>query len=121
MKDLITTMAALTILMVFVMQFAANQVLGSRILASDKVVQNYHNLLLEEKGKAQEYKDSLKHDIALCLGCESSEVKVTETGQETVKVSIEAPLRQVIACGELLGITPEENTARYISSFQVTL
>ena len=34
MKDLITTVAAITILMVFVMQFSANQVIMGRILAA---------------------------------------------------------------------------------------
>ena len=37
MKDLITTVAAITILMVFVMQFSANQVIMGRILAADKI------------------------------------------------------------------------------------
>ena len=41
MKDLITTVAAITILMVFVMQFSANQVIMGRILAADKIIDKY--------------------------------------------------------------------------------
>ena len=41
MKDLITTIAAVVLLMIFVMQFANNQMIFSRITAADKAIDNF--------------------------------------------------------------------------------
>ena len=48
MKDMITTIAAIAILMVFVLQFSCNQVLAGKILASDRTVDRYIGILTEK-------------------------------------------------------------------------
>ena len=48
MKDLITTIGAIMILMVFVMQFCSNQVLATRILVADYIIDDYESINVEE-------------------------------------------------------------------------
>lgn len=118
MKDLITTMAAMAILMIFLMQFAVNQTLAVKILAADKLVLNCHNAILSGK-QWQEDTSDLKNDIAKCMGCTKEEVLISTEDEGNMKVSITAPIRNVIACGKFLGITEEENVAYYSSGFKV--
>ena len=47
MKDLITCMGSLMILMVFVMQFASNQVMITKFAASDYIVEEYQKNIHE--------------------------------------------------------------------------
>ena len=80
MKDLITTIGALMILMMFVVQFANNQSIATRILAADHYADMY------EEGSIQE-KDA--------------------------EYIIKAPIKNIIACADFLGIDQSENTAQY--------
>lgn len=109
MKDLITTIAAISIMMIFVLQFAVNQALISRIAASDRAVSDYRLTLQREEGRAGE---ALAENISRILGCEKSEVQVTE---KEGTYEVRAPIKNVIACGRMLGISQDENKADYVA------
>lgn len=111
MKDLITTIAAISIMMIFILQFSVNQALISRIAASDRAVNDY-KLTLQDKGdKADKAGDDLAENISRILGCEKSEVKVIEKEES---YEVRAPIKNVIACGSLLGISQDENRCDYV-------
>lgn len=111
MKDLITTIGSICILMIFVLQFSTNQVITSRILLADKVVDGYVETL-ELQGSSDEIqKRELSQKLSTILKCEESEILIKESdGQYEVRGAI----KNIVASGKLLGISEEENTAQYL-------
>lgn len=107
MKDLITTMAAIMILMVFVMQFANNQIILSKITAADNVSENFQK---NSDTFSVEDKETLKRKISESLCCRVTDVKLNESEE---KISLEAPIGKAIVCGDFLGISEEDNRAVY--------
>lgn len=108
MKDLITTIGSVTILMVFVMQFCFNQVTITRILVGDKILDNYEKQTGVESEPLNW--DECKNQLTNCFGVGESDIKVEQKyGQTIVKI----PIRNVIACGDFLGISKERNQAVY--------
>lgn len=116
MKDLITAIAAMAILMVFVLQFSANQVIINKILASDRVTDSYRMMLSEKGHTTEEEKSEIICKLAACLGCEAGEVTLTETESE---YQVRAPIKNVIACADFLDISREENKAEYWVSGEI--
>lgn len=108
MKDLITTIAAISILMVFVLQFSANQILITRVLAADQISDSYETMRNKEDTDV-----SCNEIIAKLAGvfdCRTDEVTIVDDGKS---YHIKAPIKNIIACGKILGITDEENKAYY--------
>ena len=110
MKDLITTVAAITILMVFVMQFSANQVIMGRILAADRIVDKYVSVLESQGYTDEQQKDHLTMKLSETMNCRKSEVIIREEGGE---YRVSAPLKNIVACSRFLGISEGENRAVY--------
>jgi hypothetical protein len=98
MKDLITAIGAVMILMVFVMQFCANQVLASRILMADAIIDNIF--------EAGQYKDKL----AECFDCNPNDVIMEKNND---KLIVKMPINNVVAAGKFLGISDEANRSMY--------
>lgn len=105
MKDLITSMAAILILMIYTTQFAANEVLAVKILAADKLCKTE---LSDE--------ETLKYRLSDIFGCDTDEVEVQtdSTGYE-----VKAPIKNIIVGANILGIDSNENktTYKYCGSF----
>ena len=99
MKDLITAIGSIMILMVFVMQFCSNQVLASRILMADAIIDHI--------SEAGQYKDKL----AECFDCNPSDVIVEKNSD---KLILKIPINNVVAAGEFLGISDEANKSIYM-------
>lgn len=117
MKDLITAIGSVIILMVFCMQFCSNQVIAMRIFAADSVLGNTKVEAgnIEETGGAEglisaEEAVAIKKSIAGCLGCDEEQVVLSKKDENYL---VEAPVTNVIACGEFLGISAEENKFTY--------
>lgn len=117
MKDLITTIAAIAIMLVFVLQFSMNQVIISRTLASDRAVDNYRLRLSEKGGFDDAERLELIENIAHILGCNQSEV-IVEEGEDSYEVR--APIKNVIACADFLGIAQDENKVDYVASGDIS-
>ncbi len=111
MKDLITTIAAITILMVFIMQFSSNLNIMNRVVAADHLTKNYYYSLLNNDSLDEEKRKSFSNKLAKVLGCDQSEITVEE---EANYIRVTAPIENVVACAEFLGISDEENTALYM-------
>ena len=103
MKDLITTIGSILILSVFLMQFCSNQVLASKFLIADSIIDKIESL--EDKEI-----DIKKSQIADCFECDMGDIKVTKKENKLV---VEAPIYDVVACGKFLGITRAENKCVY--------
>lgn len=109
MKDLITSIASVMILMVFVMQFCSNQVLASKILMLDGLIDNI--IMVDDEGYDETAFEKAKIKIGENFGCKSDEVFVDE---QTDKLVVKVPIKNVIACGKFLGIEETENTSVYV-------
>lgn len=109
LKDLITSIGSITILMIFILQFASNQALVSKFAFSDVIVEKYADGLAAEN--SEEAQRELKRSLTSVLGCSNAEVRL-ETGADGT-YTVSAPVRDVIACGKLLGISDEDNKVIY--------
>ena len=106
MKDLITTIGAIMILMVFVMQFCSNQVLATRILVADYIIDDYESINIEDSNSVE----TKKKELAECFACQPNEIVFRKNED---KITIEMPIKNVIACGDFLGISEAENKSIY--------
>lgn len=114
MKDLITTIGSITILMVFVMQFCFNQVTITRFLIGNKILENYENQLNHEE-ETPDWND-YKKQLAKCFDVEEKYIEIeSRQGQFVVKI----PVNNVIASGDFLGIDSNKNKAVYCGVINV--
>lgn len=108
MKDLITGLASILLLMVFLLQFVVSQTVYTRIMGTEHATKQFR-IDMEESGEREieeSYVRKLKEDVALAAGCDAAEVSVQMTEN---KYEISVPIRNIIGAAELLGISPEEN------------
>lgn len=132
MKDFITTIASIVILMTFLLQFAANQSIYTRVAAAEYTIREFKTESEESRKVNDENIRKLKERTASFLGCEPGEISVsvneqdfddgssteTESNAATKKYfrySIQMPLKGIIAAAEFLGISDIENQALHTS------
>ena len=121
MKDLITAVASLLLIMVFVLQFSAGQVLHHRMFSADMAVESFRDTVKTE-GYISEYnKARLKMELSRILGCSAGDISVAGgTGSEAMSNSavteggliyyhIAYPLQNLISAAAFFGIEEDEN------------
>lgn len=111
MKELITAAASLMILMVFVLQFAADQSFAVKSAAAEAICRRVAGETAA--GDEDKMAKELRKEISGLWGCNISEVDVAidEIGYE-----VSLPVKNVIACGAFLGIPEEQNMTEYRTS-----
>ena len=112
MKDLITTISSIMILTVFVMQFCSNQVLSTKILLADTVidkVQREVSLNNDEPANSDDFEEVKMH-LASCFDCTTSDVVIIKNQE---KIRFDVPIKNVVPCSEFLGIDQEHNCCTY--------
>lgn len=115
MKDFITSIASLMLLMIFVMQFAANQAVYTKLVETESCVSLFRDSA-EERGEiASEDISTLRQNAAAFLDCAPTEIGVDtqnlESGNTGYDISV--PLKNVIGAAKFLGISSAENEAKY--------
>lgn len=115
MKDFITSIASLMLLMIFVLQFAANQAVYTKLVETESCVSLFRDSA-EERGEiASEDISALKQKAASFLDCTPEEIGVKtrslESGNAGYDISV--PLKNVIGAAKFLGISSAENEAKY--------
>ena len=112
--------------MTFVLQFASNQAICGKFLASDAAVAAW-TLQTEEDGGADGAQaangapadDELRKKLAAIWDCGEEEIKISrENNDGGQTLTAEAPVRNVIACADFFGITPAENRTFYRRSVE---
>ena len=120
MKDLITAIGSLFIVMMFLMQFTANQITYTRIMGAEHSIKEFR-LLSEERGSIKEEDIiRLKERISEILCCSPSEVsvKVAESGGDYV---VTMPVYGIIGPAKLMGLSHRENMKLHSSSGVIVL
>jgi len=108
MKDLITGLASILLLMMFLLQFVVSQTVYTRIMGAEYAAKQFR-INIEESGETEikeRYVWKLKEGAALAAGCDAAEVSVQVTENE---YEMSVPIRNIIGAATLLGISPEEN------------
>lgn len=116
MKDLITTIGSILILMMFLMQFAASQTTYIRIMGAEHEIKEFR-LLSEEQGRIRDEDIfQLKQNLSQVLDCHRSEISVNVTdGEYTVTM----PVYGVIGPWKMMGLTEKENVKKHVSAGKV--
>lgn len=118
MKNLITSMACIMILLVFVLQFTQNQVLHNRITAVDQAANNFKEIVKQQGCIGEENEKRLKREIAQILSCTVEEVKITGNRKavfrgELIHYRVEVPVTTIISQPGFWGLKKEENRMQY--------
>ncbi len=117
MKDFITTIASVFLLMIFVMQFAAGQVTSHKILQADMVIASFRDNVKEDGYISRENRQKLQSALMDICGCSEGEILI-EADSEAAEPQKHAvlhtyrvcyPLKKLIAAAAVLGIGEDEN------------
>ena len=122
MKDLITTIGSILILMMFLLQFTANQTTYTKIMGAEHAIKEFRLLSAEEGSIRSENISNLKSNLSKILCCLPPEisVKVTEKGTDAgngtpagADCSVTMPVYGVIGPAGMLGLSEKENVKQY--------
>ncbi len=124
MRDLIVMMGILPLLMVFVMQQAADFKSGESLETIRSLVYAAKETARMEGGFSGELKTGLAHDIEERLGLESGSVSVEARAaagsvgrydaDSRIEYVVRVRMKNVMAGGELMGIDEEDNFRTYV-------
>ena len=116
MKNLITAIASILILSVFIFQFAFNQVAHSRIAFAEEQINTFVEISKTEGCLTTSNKTKLKESLSQKLGCDPGEIIITGTETpvrrgQTITYSVTYPVKDIIGAARGLGISKEDNKA----------
>ena len=117
MKDYITTIASVFILMIFVMQFAAGQGTSHRVLQADMAVASFRETVKLQGCITGENMQALRRILAEICGCSPEEIHIegSTAGSEPairgtlISYRITYPLKNIVAMAGMLGIREGDN------------
>ena len=112
MKDLITTIGSMLILMMFLTQFAASQTTYTRIMGAEHEIKEFRLLSGEQGSIRNEDILQLKQNLSQVLECNASEISVNITDGDYV---VTMPVYGVIGPWKLMGISQKENVKEHVS------
>ena len=101
MKNLITTVASVILLMAFVVQFVQNQILYFKLIEVEGIIHSYEVVTVDEDLN-EENITLLKEKIATLLNCPVEKIVVEDE-------CICFPIKNIVALPEFWGIDSEEN------------
>ena len=114
MKDLITTIGSLIILMMFLMQFTANQTTYTRIMGAEHSIKEFR-VLSEEQGSIKDEEIiKQKEKISKILCCPASEISV-KVAEDSGDYSVTMPVYGIIGPARIMGLSDNENMKSHTS------
>ena len=118
MKNLITSMACIAILLAFVLQFAQNQVIYNHITSIDQQVNSFKEMAKQDGYIAADNINRLKAGISPQIGCSAEKIKVTGTQTpvkrgQLIAYKVSVPIEGIISANGFWGINEEENMTQY--------
>lgn len=116
MKDLITAVASLMLLLIFVLQFAGSQNIHTRMFRADMAIESFRDTAGLQGYVSEENSSLLSDCLARICGCSSAEITVETDGSTgpqpegtLLYYRVVYPLKDLVAAPEMLGISPEQN------------
>ena len=100
MKDLITAMASIFLMTIFVLQFAGNQMTHVRVFQSGLAVESFLDLVKADGSADASDVHSLQQSLAEICGCSPGEISVeTDIGGSMIPYAVSFPLQNLIVMG----------------------
>lgn len=118
MKNLITGIACVVVLLVFVLQFGASQATHNHMTLVEKNVNAFKEVAKQEGQITTDNTEALKTALSTILECGKNEIVVGGTTEltprgEKLHYTVSVPLDDIIAASSFWGITNAENNATY--------
>lgn len=118
MKNLITAIGCVMVLMAILMEFVHGQVLWSRIMAADQAVNTFREAVREEGCVSERRQRRLKEELARLLDCREEEVEVRGNVQPVlqggrISYEIKAPCGNALALAGFWDIEEEKDAFFY--------
>ncbi len=115
MKDLITGIACIIILSVFLVQITSYQSAHSRILFAETAVNSAVETAKQDGCLTAQNIAQLRQKLAERLGCSPQDITVSGTSAPVMRgsvitYSVTYPLRGIVGASRLLGIAEADNT-----------
>jgi hypothetical protein len=125
MKQFIVLAAMLPLIMVFIMQFALEQLNQGRIAALQELVYSAKERAKQEGRFTPEIKAALAHDIAARFKLDEGDIVIEADAhvryrqnsfdeREMIAYRVEVPIEKIMAGNKLMGISDGENAGRYV-------
>jgi len=116
MKDLITAIASMLIIMLFVMQFTANQITYTKVMAAEYNIREFKILSESEGVIGDGALPGLRNNLAQIMECSPGEIGMrVEKGENKCTYEITMPVKGIIGPAHMLGISPEDNRRLHVS------
>ena len=100
MKNMITAIACVLLLMAFLVQFVQNQVLFQKLVLANAAVEQWDGV-----------SEGLEREISEIMSCSEGAVAIR---QEDDEIEVRFPITSVLASPEFWGIDEAENTVSYV-------
>ncbi len=118
MKNLITAMACIMVLLVIILQFTQSQTIYNRLMAADQAVNCFREMIREEGCVSEKEKVWLQNELGKILHCKADQVQVNGTGHplhrgELISYHVKAPVSRVILMPWFWNIDQENNSFDY--------
>ena len=121
MKDLITTIASIFLLMIFIMQFAYSQGTSHTLLQADMAVGNFRESVKVQGYISRENKEFLQRQLAEICSCSQEEIYIEGSSSADepaergtfIYYKVKYPLLHLIAMAEALGISDGDNSVYF--------
>ncbi|WP_303857608.1 hypothetical protein [Aminicella lysinilytica] len=119
MKNLITSMACIAILLAFVLQFTQNQVVYNHIVSIDQAVNTFKEVVKQEGSITAVNEAALKGKISHSTGCGSGEITVAGTRSKVMRGNrihyrVEVPIKGIIGAAGFWKISRKDNRINYV-------
>jgi len=118
LKELITALGSLVIIMVLILQACAGQIVFIKIAKSDIAIDNFRDVAKAEGLISEENSHMLQSALADICNISESEITVTGTrdmrkGGELIEYEIEYYIDNVVFMSSFLNISDEDNMLRF--------
>ena len=118
MKNLITSIACVMLLLAFVLQLTGNQILYSKITAADQSVNLFREIIRKEGHISIASEARLKRELSEIFCCQTEEVTVSGDRSPVARgnlihYEVQAPCENVVAVPLFWGISTDENRFTY--------
>lgn len=127
MKNFVTAIACMILLMTMVVQYGSEQVNHARISYAQKAIHNAKEIAKQEGCFTEENVANLKKSISEKFGLTEDEVVISATGPEDRKVrgelihySVTFPVKNYIGGATVWGISEEDNIVTKTYDFETT-
>lgn len=125
MKNLITSMACLMLLLVFVLQFTQNQILYNRITAVDQEINCFKEVAKQEGCISIKNEQNLKEKLCRIVKCKETDVNISGDRVPlfrgtSIHYIVRIPIEGIITAWRFWGIEEKDTKMDYVTDRYTT-